>query len=330
MEVEKSTKFKFLKLYEMLKSETDEENPMSTNEICKRMAELGVPCDRRTLPREIEMLNDQGYEVCTYNKGRGYFFYVADRSFSVPELRLLIDAVQASHLMTEKKTQELIEKIAALAGSKQAEVIKNNIVHFNPSKCTNESIYYVIDALERALRDKKKVVIRYFHLNEKREKVYRSENGIHMVEPIALVYNNDKYYLTCYNPTVDRNYNYRLDRIELVEILDEKISKNAIIRSRSVAKYTAQVFKMYGGETEKVTLNFDEQMIEYVFEKFGQSITIIPCGDGNFSARVDVQVSPTFFAWVFQFAGKMWLTAPQNVVDAYNEQFEKAKNGGNQ
>ena len=145
MEIEKSTKFKFLKLYEMLKSETDEENSMSTNEICRRMAELGAPCDRRTLPREIEMLNEQGYEVCTYNKGRGYFYYVADRSFSVPELRLLIDAVQASHLMTEKKTQELTDKLAALAGSKKAEVIKNSIVHFNPSKCTNENIYYVID-----------------------------------------------------------------------------------------------------------------------------------------------------------------------------------------
>ncbi|MBR6618412.1 MAG: WYL domain-containing protein [Oscillospiraceae bacterium] len=324
METEKSTKFKFLKLYEMLKSETDEENPMSTNEICRRMAEMGVPCNRRTLPQEIRALNDEGYEVCVRDKGRAHFYYVADRDFSVPELRLLIDAVQASHLMTEKKTQELTEKIAALAGSKQAEVIKNNIVHFNPSKCTNESIYYVIDALERALRDKKKVVIRYFHLNEKREKVYRSENGIHMVEPIALVYNNDKYYLTCYNPKAERNYNYRLDRIEKVEILDEKISKNAMIRSRSVAKYTAQVFKMYGGETEKITLQFDAQMIDYIYEKFGINTKICSADEEQFTTQVDVQISPTFFGWVLQFAGKMKIIAPQNVCDEYVAILNKA------
>lgn len=324
MEVGKSAKFKYLKLYELLKAETDEENPMSTSEICRRMNEMGIQCNRRTLSQEIRVLNDEGYEICMRDKGHAFMYYVADRSFSVPELRLLIDAVQASHLMTEKKTQELTEKIAALAGSKQAEVIKNNIVHFNPSKCTNECIYYVIDALERALREKKKVIIRYFHLNEKREKVYRSENGIHKVEPIALVYNNDKYYLTCYNPKAERNYNYRLDRIERVEILDEKISKNAIIRSRSVAKYTAQVFKMYGGETEKVTLNFDEQMIEYVFEKFGKDTQINPCGGDTFSARVDVQLSPTFFGWVFQFAGKMKIVAPQNVCDEYVAILNKA------
>lgn len=324
METEKSTKFKFLKLYEMLKSETDEENPMSTNEICKRMSEMGVSCNRRTLPQEIRALNEEGYEVCVRDKGRAHFYYVVDRTFSVAELRLLIDAIQASHLMTEKKTRELIEKIAVLAGSKQAEVIKNSIVHFNSTKCSNERIYYVIDALERALRQKKKVIIRYFHLNEYREKVYRSENGIHTVEPIALVYNNDKYYLTCYNPQADRNYNYRLDRIENVEILDEKISKNAIIHSRSVSKYTAQIFKMYGGEIEKVTLQFDSQKIDYIYEKFGNDVNIVSCGNDKFSASVDVQLSPTFYGWIFQFAGKMKIIAPETAVKVYQEHFEKA------
>lgn len=324
METEKSTKFKFLKLYEMLKSETDEENPMSTNEICRCMAEMNVPCNRRTLPQEIRALNEEGYEVCVRDKGRAHLYYVADRSFSVPELRLLIDAVQASHLMTEKKTQELTDKIAALAGSKQAEVIKNNIVHFNSSKCVNEHIYYVIDGLERALQQKKKVTIRYYHLNGHREKYYRSENGIHTVEPIALVYNNDHYYLTCYNAEKDKNYNYRLDRIESIEVLDEKISKNAIIRSRSVAKYTAQVFKMYGGELTNITLQFDESIVEYIYDKFGTDTKVSFVNEDVLTTTIAVQVSPTFFRWLFQFAGKMKIIAPQNVCDEYMAILNKA------
>ena len=324
MKSENCQKIKLLKLLELLRQETDEQHPMTTNEICKRLNAMNISCDRRTLATDVQTLNEQGYEVqsCQVSKAKGY--YIADRSFNISELKVLIDAVEASHLLTESKTQELIDKIAALAGSNQAEVLKSSIVRFNTTKPINEYIYYTVQTLEKAIREKKKVTIHYFHLNERREKVYRSENGIHTVEPIALVYNNDRYYLTCYNPTADRNYNYRLDRIEKVEILEEKISKNAVIRSRSVAKYTAQVFKMYGGETVKVTLVFDARMIDYIYEKFGMDTKIRSCGDDQFTAKIEVQLSPTFYAWVFQFTGKMRIIAPEWVCDEYMEMLKKA------
>ena len=324
MERDKNRKLKLLKLLEILQRETDEQHPMKTTDICRRMEDMDISCDRRILASEIQTLREQGYEIqqCQVGRAKGYF--IADRAFSMPELRMLLDAVEASQLLTEKKTQELKNKIVSLSSDKQAEFLKSSIVRFNSAKSTNERIYYTIEALEEAIRKKKKVTIRYFHLNEHREKVYRSENGIHTVEPIALVYNNDKYYLTCYNPVADKNYNYRLDRIEWVEILKEKISKNAIIRSRSVAKYTAQVFKMYGGETVKVTLVFDARMIDYIYEKFGMDTKIRPCEDDNFTTNVDVQLSPTFWGWVFQFTGKMKITAPEWVREEYIEMLKKA------
>lgn len=326
MKSENCQKIKLLKLLELLRQETDEQHPMTTNEICKRLNAMNISCDRRTLATDVQTLNEQGYEVqsCQVSKAKGY--YIADRSFNIPELKVLIDAVEASHLLTESKTQELIEKIAALAGSNQAEVLTSNIVRFNTVKPTNECIYYTIQILEEAIREKKKVTIHYFHLNERREKVYRSENGIHTVEPIALVYNNDRYYLTCYNPKADRNYNYRLDRIEKVELLDEPISSKAKIRSRSVAKYNAQVFKMYGGETVKVTLVFDARMIDYIYEKFGMDTKIRPCEDDSFTANVEVQLSPTFWGWMFQFTGQMRITAPEWVCDEYMGMLRKAIN----
>jgi len=326
MERDKNRKMKLLKLLEILQKETDEQHPITTAELCQRLESMDISCDRRILASEIQTLCEQGYEIqqCQVGRAKGYF--IDDRIFSVPELRMLIDAVEASQLLTEKKTQELIDKIVRLSGDRQAEILKSSIVRFNSAKPTNERIYYTIEALEKAIREKKKVTIRYFHLNEHREKVYRSENGIHTVEPIALVYNNDRYYLTCYNPTADRNYNYRLDRIEWVEILDEKISKNAIIRSRSVAKYTAQVFRMYGGTPEKVTLLFDAQMIDYIYEKFGMDTKICPCGETQYTARVDVQLSPTFWAWLFQFAGKMRIAAPETAVQQYKEMMQQTLN----
>lgn len=325
MNSENCQKIKLLKLLELLRQETDEEHPMTTNEICERLAAMHISCDRRTLAKDIRMLNEQGYEVesCAVGKAKGFF--IADRSFSVPELKMLIDAVQGSNLITDKKTEELIAKIAALGGSKRAEILKGNIIHFNRCKHTNERIYYTIDALEEALRRKKKVTIVYFHLDENRRKVYRSENGIHTVEPIALVYNNDNYYLTCYNPVKDRNFNYRLDRIEQVTIEKEPISSAARIRSRNVQKYNAQVFKMYGGEPQKVTLEFKAVVVEYIYDKFGIATNIFPCGNGNFGAEVEVQLSPTFWSWLFQFASSMRLTAPQSAIEQYQKQLKIAE-----
>lgn len=324
MNPENYRKLNLLKLLELLRQETDENNPMVANEICRRLMEMDIVCDRRTLATDIKLLNEQGYEIqsCQVCKAKGY--YIADRRFSIPELKMLIDAVEASRLLSEKKTQELIEKIAALGGSKQAEVLTSNIFRFNTVKPTNEYIYYTIQILEEAIREKKKVIIHYFHLNERREKVYRSENGIHTVEPIALVYNNDRYYLTCYNPKADRNYNYRLDRIKKVEPLNKPISSKAKIRSRNVVKYNAKVFKMYGGESVKVTLVFDARMIDYIYEKFGMDTKIRPCEDDSFTANVEVQLSPTFWGWLFQFTGQMRITAPETAVQQYVEMIQKA------
>lgn len=326
MEKDRNRKLKLLKLLELLRQETDEQHPMKTTDICQRLESMDISCDRRILASEIQTLCEQGYEIQQCQVGRAKGYYIDDRAFSVPELRMLIDAVEASQLLTDKKTQELIDKIVRLSGDRQAEILKSSIVRFNTAKPTNERIYYTIEALERAIRLKKKVTLRYFHLNEHREKVYRSENGIHTVEPIALVYNNDRYYLTCYNPTADRNYNYRLDRIEWVEILDDKISKNAVIRSRSVAKYTAQVFRMYGGTPEKVTLLFDAHMIDYIYEKFGMDTKIWPCGESQYTARVYVQLSPTFYGWLFQFAGKLKIIAPEGACREYKEMLKSQWN----
>ena len=324
MEKDRNRKLKLLKLLELLRQETDEQHPMKTTDICQRLESMDISCDRRILASEIQTLCDQGYEIQQCQMGRAKGYFIADRAFSMPELRMLLDAVEASQLLTEKKTQELKDKIVSLSSDKQAEILKSTVVRFNSAKSTNEQIYHTIGTLEEAIRKKKKVTIRYFHLNEQREKVYRSENGIHTVEPIALVYNNDKYYLTCYNPVADKNYNYRLDRIEWVEILKEKISKNAIIRSRSVAKYNAQVFKMYGGETAKVTLAFDAWMIDYIYEKFGIDTKIQSCEDGSFTANVEVQFSPTFWGWLFQFTEQMRITAPEWACDEYTEMLKKA------
>lgn len=312
-------KIKLLKLLDMLRQETDEQNPLSTTQICAKLGQMGIVCDRRTLPRDIAILNEQGYEIMSLMVGHDKCYYVEDRSFSVPELKILIDAVQAASFITDKKTAELVDKIASLGGTHRAEILKSNMVCFNTRKHSNEQIYYNVDTLERAIQDNKKVIFYYFNLDENGNKAYRRDHHHYVVEPIALVFNEDNYYLISYSARHDGTANYRLDRMEAVEIIDEDICEKAIALRESVSGYTEQVFKMYGGETVEVVLEFSDNLIGAVYDKFGEETQMTRVADDKCTAAVKVQVSPVFWGWLFQFGKQMKILSPEGVSQEYKQ-----------
>ena len=228
---------------ELLRQETDEQHPMAATVVCQKLNDMEVACDRRTLTRDIQALNEYGYEVMTTMLSHEKAYYVEDRSFSVPELKILIDAVHAASFVTEKKTAELIRKIANLGGSHSAEILQSNMVYFNTRKHHNESIYYNVDYLENAIEQKKKVIFYYFDLNENGEKVYRNGHHHYVVEPIALVFNEDNYYMVCYSARHDNTANYRVDRMDAVEVIDEDICEKAIeLRSSVNSSISAMLY----------------------------------------------------------------------------------------
>lgn len=318
-------KIKLLKLLDMLRHETDEQHPLSTTQICTKLGNMGIVCDRRTLPRDIATLNDQGYEIMSVMIGHDKCYYVEDRSFSIPELKILIDAVQAASFITDKKTAELVEKIASLGGTHRAEILKSNMVCFNTRKHSNEHIYYNVDTLERAIQDNKKVIFYYYNLDENGNKVYRREHHHYVVEPIALVFNEDNYYLISYSSRYDGTANYRVDRMEAVEIIEEDICEKAISLRDSVSGYTEQAFKMYGGPSVTVELEFDDSLIGVVFDKFGENTPMRRCSNGRCVATVDVQISPVFWGWLFQFTDQMRIISPEPIIQQYQEQLNKTR-----
>ena len=259
-------KVKLLRLIELLRQHTDEQNPMTTSQVGAAMDAMGIPCDRRIIKRDVDSLNELGYEVMVTTVGHENAYYVSDRSFSVPELKILIDAVHASSFITEKKSEELIEKIAALAGSHRAEVLKRNMVCFNTRKHSNEKILYSVDTLEEAILTQKKVIFLYYDLDENGERVYRRGCHHYVVEPIALVFNEDNYYLMVYSSRHNGTANYRVDRMEAVEIIDEPITDQALLLRDSIGDYTEQAFKMYGGQPVDLTLQFDHKLIGVVYD----------------------------------------------------------------
>ena len=310
-------KVKLLKLLEMLQQNSDEQHPMPTSQIIAQLSRMGIPCDRRTLAQDIATLSELDYEIMHTTVGHEKAYYVEDRNFSIPELKILIDAVHASSFITAKKSEELIGKIASLAGSHRAEVLTRSMVAFNTRKHSNEKIFYNVDQLETAILHRKQVSFRYFDLNENGEKVYRRDSRRYAAEPVALVFNEDNYYLTCYSARHDSTVNYRVDRMDNVEVLEDVCCEKAVSLRDQVATYTGQTFKMFGGETADLVLEFDRSLIGAVYDRFGEGTKMMTTSETKCIASVKVQVSPVFWGWMFQFAGQMQILSPSHLISEY-------------
>ena len=321
-------KVKLLKLYELLRNETDENHPISRIELCRRLNEMGVSSNVRTLSLDIKVMQENGFEIMSYLKEKERYYYIVEREFTLPEIKILMDAVQAASFVTEKKTTELIEKITALGGFHQAELMKENMVCFNTRKHTNEAILYNVDSIEEAIIRRKKVAFYYCHLNEKAERVYLSttqgDKKRYFVEPVALIFNEDNYYLMTYsNRHPETTANYRVDRMSQVEVAeDSELSQEAIAKIGSSSKFTKQAFKMYAGEPVDVKLRFDEALIEPVFDKFSENTVVTHVGNRMCTATVRVHVSPTFFGWLAQFGNRMCILSPETVIGEYKEHLQ--------
>ena len=311
-------KMKMLALWEILKQESDAEHPLTTNDVCRKLAARGIPCERKSVSTDVALLLRHGYEVRTEKVGRDRFYWVPDRRFSVPELKILIDALQAATFVTEKKTAELAEKVAALGGSHMGQILQENIVHFNTRKHTNESIYYSVNELEQALLAKRQASFLYFDLNENHERVYRKDRQRYVVNPAALVFLNDNYYLMCWSTELGKIVSYRVDRMEGVTMLEAPACRKARLPEKQIAAFTKQTFSMFGGEPVTVTLRFANELIGAVYDKFGEDTPMQRVDEDTCAVTVTVQVSPTFWGWVFQFQGKLRVTAPAELIEKYS------------
>lgn len=220
MKQENAYKIKLVKILEILRQDSDEDNYIETSEILSKLAAMGIVCDRRTLATDIEVLNSYGYEVLSEKSpGKPNRYCVIDRSFDVPELRILMDAVQASRFITPKKTEVLIDKIANLGGSHRSELLKSNVVKFNTTKGTNENIFYSINEINTAIEKGYKVSFEYFDFDINHNRVYRREGKRYFVNPLATIFDDDNYYLICY-------YAKHEDVVHIVKHYKEKIEPN--------------------------------------------------------------------------------------------------------
>lgn len=305
---------KLLVLYDILLKLTDEEHALSTNEIIEELKKRGISVSRKVLPSDIDLLNKYGYEICSYVK-KSRYYYAIHQLFDTAEITMLTDVIKASKL-TDSRKETIINKLYSTIGMYK-DTATDNIIFLETKKYGNSSIIYNIDAIETAIKQKKKVSFVYFHLDENKNKVYNKDKKRYVFNPLSLIWSKDNYYLLCYDDRHDGTSRYRIDKMENVTVEDELILEKEEFKDFDSETYRKQVFSMFGGEPEKVTIQFDKELLSDVYDKFGTDIQIHKSNDGTLTTTIEVQVSKTFFLWVVGTLGKVKIIEPSQVAEKF-------------
>lgn len=265
--------------------------------------------------------------LCEKSPGKPNGYCVADRSFNVSELRILMDAVQASSFITPKKTEELVDKVANLGGSHRAELLQSNIVKFNTTKSANENIFYSISEINAAIENGKKVSFEYFDFNEKHERVYRRNGKRYYVNPLATIYDDDNYYLICYYGKYEGVVHYRIDRMDHVEMVVNQPIDPYKGNSIDLQHHKKTLFGMFQGEEQEVEFIADKSLLDVIFDVFGDSVKLELERENAVRFKASVQLSPTFYGWCLSFGDKLQVVGPNEVVEKVVEYIHSLTEG---
>ncbi len=308
---------KYVKILEILKQDSDVDRPMKSTELMAKLRKHGINLDRRTLYTDIKLLNDHGYEILC-NRSRQNEYYIVDRQFDIPELRILMDAVESANFISEKRSRELLGKIAGLGGSYRKKLLLRNNSVFNTTKRNNDEVYFTINEIEEAINDNKKISFRYFDLDYKGNKNFRKDGNIYTVNPVVTLCANDRFYLVCFSDKYKNYSNYRIDRMTDIKVLPEEISDNDLVADFDISKYRKEQFGMFSGESQGVTIEFDKDLIEVIYDKFGEKTRIVEKED-KYSATVSVVISNQFFGFIFGLGEKIEILSPLKVVSRFED-----------
>lgn len=312
----KNAKLKLLYLKEIFEKYTDEEHILNAVDIAEKLEEYGIECERKSIYKDIEILIDYGLDIIKTNKPKtGYF--LASREFEVAELRLLNDAIQSARFVSKRKTVQLLKKTDKLLSVYQSARLKKQVFIDNSNKCSNEEIFYNIDALDSAIKSEKKVRLKYSRRKIDSNFVAKNEQKDFVLSPYALVWSNDHYYLVANNEKYNNIMNIRIDRIRKVEVLEERARHfSEVSEYRTVfdtADYVSKNFNMFSGKPQMTKLHCKNEILEEMLDRFGEKITINKVDEGWFNVVDELYVNDGLASWIMQFGDKIEVIYPEEL-----------------
>lgn len=300
-----------LLLRQYLHQHTDEQHPVSVTDILAFWQQHGIQAGRKSVYTDIELLQNAGMDIVCVKSSQNRYF-VGQRLFELPELKLLVDAVESSRFITEKKSTALIKKLGHLTSTAQAEQLNRRIYMGGTPKPENESIYYNVDTIHNAVQKKQQITFQYFEYTPKKEKILKYDGYKYRFSPYAMIWNRDCYYAVGWSEKHGKIAQFRVDRMTAVEPLEQAAVQTPDF---DPAEYVRKVFGMYPDDLCTVKLLCDNEVMRSVIDRFGENVWTETVDEQHFRATVEVAPSPPFFSWIFTFGGKIRIISPLTVLE---------------
>lgn len=317
-------KLKLIYLIKIMQEKTDEEHGITMPEIIKALEAYGVSAERKSIYDDFEMIRTLGIDIVGEQKGKTYYYRLVGRQFEVVELKLLVDAIQSSKFITEKKSNELIKKLESFLSQYEARQLQRQVYVSGRIKTMNESIYYNVDELHAAISLNRKIKFQYFKWNIKKEMELRKGGEFYEVSPWALSWDDENYYLIGFDSRENKIKHFRVDKMLKICTTDEPREGKELFEGFDVANYTKKSFGMFGGEEQIVKLQFENNLAGVVIDRFGKDISIMPADENHFSINVKVAVSDQFFGWIFALGNGVRILGPNDVLEQMTEKIKRA------
>ena len=315
-------KFKLYRLAQIMLELTDEEHYITMPEIISELAKYEITADRRSIYTDLKDLEYLGIEVEGEPGGGRYHYHVVERQFELPELKLLVDAIQASKFITERKSNALIKKLEKMVSRYDAVKLQRQVYVSGRIKTMNESIYYNVDAIHGAISGDRKIRFQYYQWSVKKEMELRHGGAYYHISPWGLSWDNQNYYLVGYDSDAGKIKHYRVDKMLHIRMSDEKREGRAHFRKLDMADYSRKSFGMFGGKEQQVKLLVDNSLAGVIIDRFGKDVILIPSDKGHFTVWVEVLVSPQFFGWVFSLGEGIKIISPSEVAEEMRQKLE--------
>ena len=310
-------KMKLSYLAEIMLRETDDEHSLNMQQIKDKLLLREVTAERKSIYSDLTDLEKLGIEIIGEPQGRDYYYHVGKRQFQLAELKLLVDAIQSSKFITEKKSRELIKKIESFASRYEESKLQRQVYVQGRIKTMNESIYYTVDAIHTAIANNKQITFKYCEWNTDKKLVPRNEGKLYKISPWALSWDDENYYLIAYDsspkPGQDHIKHYRVDKMTKIEVADDMREGKESFKHFDMAEYAKMSFGMYGGTKELVKISFPESKVGIFIDRFGKDISIVPAKGGMYTTNVQVAVSSQFFGWIFGLGPDVKIEGPSDV-----------------
>ena len=317
-------KNKLLLLKDYFEKNCDESHGASTADIIDYLEGCGISCERKSVYSDIEALRSYGMDISQERDGKRTVYYLLNRTFETPELKMLVDIIGASRFVTPKKSEALIRKIETLCSVHDAKTLSRYVYLTGRVKAGNEIIYLNVDKIHTSFNEGCAITFKYFFYNAKKEKVYRHDGKKYEVVPVALVWNNDKYYLIAIDREKDGIKHFRVDKMDSIKLGERMTERESeLCRNYDTSRFSKVVFDMFGGEAERVELSVPDRLVDAMLDRFGMDLVLLCSDNGDYKFSVEVELSPTFYAWVDTFGGEVKILSPEKALSDYRGHIEK-------